>query len=94
MNKSEKELEEECCRMARAKGLAAVKLEKNGNKGIPDRLFINRGGHTVFVEFKRPDGGGIVSKEQKVWAEFLGESYFLCSSVEEFQQILAKTFEV
>lgn len=94
MNKSEKKLENDCCQMARAKGLAAVKLEKNGHKGIPDRLFINRGGQSIFVEFKRPDGGGIVSQEQKVWAEFIGESHFFCSSVEEFQQILEETFEV
>jgi hypothetical protein len=94
MNKSEKKLESDCCKIARAKGLAAVKLEKNGHKGIPDRLFIKQGGQSIFVEFKRPDGSGIVSPEQKVWAEFIGESHFFCSSVEEFQKILEKVFRL
>ena len=92
MKKSEKKLENDCCKIARQKGLAAFKLEKNGHVGIPDREFMRRGGKSIYVEFKRPEGGGIVSPPQKVWAEFIGNSHFFCSSVEEFQQILAKTF--
>ena len=92
MNKSEKKLENDCCMIARQKGLAAFKLEKNGHVGIPDREFMRRGGQSIYVEFKRPDGGGIVSQEQKVWAKFIGNYHFFCSSVEEFQQILAKSF--
>ena len=92
MKKSEKKLENDCCKIARQKGLAAFKLEKNGHVGIPDREFMRRGGQSIYVEFKRPDGGGIVSPEQKVWAEFIGNSHFFCSSVEEFQQILEKAF--
>ena len=94
MNKSEKKLENDCCMIARAKGLAAFKLEGTRHKGIPDREFMMRGGQSIYVEFKRPDGGGIVSPQQKVWAEFIGNSHFFCSSVEEFQQILAKAFGV
>lgn len=94
MKKSEKKLENDCCQIARKKGLVAVKLEKNGHKGIPDRLFIKQGGQSIFVEFKRPDGNGIVAPEQKVWKEFIGDSHFFCSSIDEFQEILAKTFEV
>ena len=92
MNKSEKKLENDCCKIARQKGLAAFKLEKNGHVGIPDREFMMRGGQSIYVEFKRPDGSGIVSQEQKVWAEFIGNYHFFCSSVEEFQQILTKSF--
>ena len=92
MNKSEKKLENDCCMIARAKGLAAVKLEKNGHKGIPDREFMMRGGQSIYVEFKRPDGSGIISPEQKVWAEFIGNPHFFCSSVDEFLEILTKSF--
>ena len=92
--KSEKDLENACCMIARAKGLAAVKLEKNGHVGIPDREFMRRGGQSIYVEFKRPDGCGIVSKEQKVWADFIGNSHFFCSSIEEFRDILAKAFRL
>ena len=94
MNKSEKKLENDCCMIARAKGLAAFKLEGTRHKGIPDREFMMRGGQSIYVEFKRPDGRGIVSPEQKVWAEFIGNPHFFCSSVEEFKQILAKVFRL
>lgn len=94
MNKLEIKLESVCCHIARQKGLAAVKLEKNGHVGIPDREFMRRGGQSIYVEFKRPDGSGIVSPEQKVWAEFIGDSHFFCSSIEEFQQILEKVFRL
>ena len=33
-------LEQQCCNIARQKGLVAVKLEKNKHKGIPDYMFI------------------------------------------------------
>ena len=29
-------------------------------------MFIREGGTTMFVEFKRPDGRGVVSNEQKL----------------------------
>ena len=83
--KSEKDLENACCMIARAKGLVAFKLEGSRHVGIPDREFMRRGGQSIYVEFKRPDGGGIVSKEQKVWADFIGNSHFFCSSIEEFR---------
>ena len=94
MNKSEKKLENDCCMIARAKGLAAFKLEGIRHVGIPDREFMMRGGQSIYVEFKRPDGRGIVSPEQKAWAEFIGNPHFFCSSVEEFKQILAKVFRL
>ena len=92
MNKSEKKLENDCCMLARQKGLAAVKLEKNGHKGIPDRIFIAPGGRTVFVEFKNPEGTGVISKEQKAWKKFLGYSAHFVSSVEEFQKLISVNF--
>ena len=63
MKKSELILEQECCNIARKKGLVAVKLEKNKHKGIPDYMFIQEGGKCLFVEFKRPDGRGVASDE-------------------------------
>lgn len=87
-NKAERELEVACCTIARQKGLAAVKLEKNGNKGIPDYQFIRRGGRSIFVEFKRPGGGGVISPEQQFWADFLGDSHFFVDSVERFLLVI------
>ena len=88
MNRSERKLEVECCNIARKFGLAAVKLEKNGNKGIPDYLFIKRGGRSLYVEFKKPGGGGVVSAEQQFWAVFLGDSHAFVDSVGEFEKVI------
>ena len=83
--KSELILEQECCNIARQKGLVAVKLEKNKHKGIPDYMFIQEGGKCLFVEFKRPDGRGVASGEQRFWAKFLGYSHRFIDSEEEFE---------
>ena len=94
MDKKEKELENECCRIARQKGLAAVKLEQTGHKGIPDRIFIEAGGRVMFVEFKNPNGRGVISAEQKQWAKFIGYKHSFISSVSEFNKMLKFHFDL
>ena len=94
MNRSERKLEVECCTIARTLGLAAVKLEKNGNRGIPDYLFIKRGGRSLYVEFKRPGGGGVVSAEQRFWADFLGDSQVFVDSVGGFTNVIGEFFDL
>ena len=84
----ERKLEIDCCTYARGRGIIAVKLEKNAHKGIPDYMFIAEGGTTMFVEFKSPDGRGVVSNEQKYWAEFLGYSHKFIDNFEEFKKRL------
>ena len=64
-------IERECCNYARKLGIASIKLEKNGNKGVPDRLFIKEGGECFFVEFKR-SAKEKPSVEQVVWLEWIG----------------------
>ena len=90
MKKEERKLEVECCNIARKLGLAAVKLEKNGNKGIPDDMFIKRGGRSLYVEFKKPGGGGVVSAEQRFWADFLGDSHVFVDSVGWFEKVIGE----
>jgi hypothetical protein len=94
VNRSERKLEVECCNIARKFGLAAVKLEKNGNKGIPDYLFIKKGGRSLYVEFKRPGGGGVVSAEQQFWADFLGDSHVFVDSVDKFLCVIGEFFDL
>lgn len=84
----EKELEQKCCKYARNKGFAAVKLEKNGNKGIPDVVIIGKCGVCLFVEFKNPNGRGVISDEQKFWAKYLGYSHVFISDFEAFCKIV------
>ena len=94
MKKEERKLEVECCNIARKFGLAAVKLEKNGNTGIPDYLFIKRGGRSLYVEFKKPGGGGVVSAEQRFWADFLGDSLVFVDSVGGFTNVISEFFDL
>ena len=90
MNRDEYELEQRGCDYARSHGIAAVKLE--GQEGIPDRLFIGKGGKCLFVEFKKPSGG-IISKEQKFWLEFLGESGMTCNNFDDFVEAIKEFFK-
>jgi hypothetical protein len=90
MKRDEYELEQRCCDYARSHGIAAVKLE--GQEGIPDRLFIGKGGKCLFVEFKKPSGG-VVSKEQKFWLEFLGESGMTCNNFDDFVEVIKEFFK-
>ncbi len=90
MKRDEYELEQRCCDYARSNGIAAVKLE--GQEGIPDRLFIGKGGRCLFVEFKKPSGG-VVSKEQKFWLEFLGESGMTCNNFDDFVDVVKEFFK-
>ena len=94
MKREERKLEVECCHIARTWGLAAVKLEKNGNKGIPDYLFIKKGGRSLYVEFKKPGGGGVVSAEQRFWADFLGGSHVFVDSVGGFANVIGEFFDL
>ena len=89
MQKRESELENKCCIYARQLGIASVKIEGNGNVGVPDRLFVKKGGNTLFVEFKRPDGKGVISEAQNYWAEFIGTmSHHFISDFETFKVVI------
>lgn len=85
----ELELEKKCVHFARENGYVSMKIEKNGHKGIPDRLFIGKN-RIYFIEFKK-SGGGVVSKQQVFWNNLLKsnkiESYF-CDNFDEFKAIL------
>lgn len=89
MKQSETDLEKQCVRFARENGYVSMKIEKNGHKGVPDRLFIGKN-RIYFIEFKRP-GGGVVSKEQLFWHKLLKdneiEAYF-CDNFDKFKDIL------
>lgn len=89
MKQSESNLEKQCVRFARENGYVSMKIEKNGHKGVPDRLFVGKN-RIYFIEFKRP-GGGVVSKEQAFWYKLLKdngiEAYF-CDNFDKFKDIL------
>ena len=86
MKHDEKLLEKECSRYARMQGFAVVKLEKNGNKGIPDIAVIAQDGRTLFIEFKTETG--VLSVEQIYWKNYLGDSRKTVRSFDDFRLIL------
>lgn len=83
METREKILENQCSRMARAAGWTAVKLEKNGHKGIPDRLFLNPDGRYVLVEFKK-DEKQKPRPEQQTWLGKFQKHAHLVGSLQQF----------
>ena len=89
MKQYETDLEKQCVRFARENGYVSMKIEKNGHKGVPDRLFLGKN-RIYFIEFKR-SGGGVVSKEQLFWHKLLKdneiEAYF-CDNFDDFKAIL------
>ena len=86
MKNDEKLLEKGCSRYARRQGFAVVKLEKNGNKGIPDIAVIAQGGRTLYIEFKTETG--TPSEEQIFWKNYLGNSCQIIRSFDDFRLIL------
>ena len=89
MNNKERELEEKCVRFARKNGFVSMKIEKNGHKGVPDRLFIGKN-RIYFIEFKK-QGGGVVSKQQAFWYNLLKSNKieaYICDNFDEFKAIL------
>lgn len=66
--KPERQLESNCLAFARSRGWVCWKNEPTGNKGIPDDSLLSPDGATIIlVEFKRPDGRGRLSQEQRRW---------------------------
>lgn len=96
MKHIENELEITCCNWARKFGIAAIKLEKNHNKGIPDRMFIKQkkdeqGNETgeievLFVEFKKSDKEKL-KPEQVFWQNFLKSSHKVIFDFKTFREL-------
>lgn len=90
MKHEELYFEKECRAMARRAGWIACKLEKNGNKGIPDDLFISPTGQCVLVEFKK-DEHQRPRPEQQLWLERYPQLAYLVGSKTQFMAALKMT---
>ena len=87
----EKELERACVAYARGHGWAAWKNEKNGNKGIPDFSFLSHEGNLfMLVEFKRHDGKGRLSPEQKVWRDRFPSVIWVFDDFDDFKEFIGE----
>lgn len=54
LKKLEKEIEKKVCQYAQKKGFLTPKINVVGERGWPDRLFIDPDGWHVYIEFKAP----------------------------------------
>lgn len=88
MRHTERELERECVKMARAAGWVCWKNEKNGLKGIPDYSMLRGDGRFMLVEFKRPDGCGRLSDEQRTWLDRFPSVVKVVASTEEMTKLI------
>lgn len=62
---SERRLQKKCLQYARDRGCFARKTETPGHAGFPDSV-IHYSGRTLYVEFKNPNGKGVLSPLQTV----------------------------
>ena len=87
MQHEELTLERRCRAYARARGWVCCKLEKNGNKGIPDDLFISPNQKCILIEFKK-DEKQKPRPEQAIWLARFSKISHLVGSFEEFCRVL------
>lgn len=88
---SESTLEKSLRRWCQKRRYLYLKLALINQLGWPDRCIIKPGGVVCFVELKRPDGGGKLSKRQIYWINTLKAfdvRVGVASSVEEFERIV------
>lgn len=61
----EQRLEQKIVSLIKAKNGMCFKWVSPGFTGVPDRIAVMPGGKIFFIEVKRPDGKGRVSKRQQ-----------------------------
>ena len=89
----ERDFERRCVAEARRRGWVCWKNENNGLKGIPDYSMLHPDGRFLLVEFKRPDGKGRLSPEQRTWLKRFPVTCHVIASYEEFCALLGAETE-
>lgn len=88
MKHEEYDFEKACRLMARQAGWVALKIEKNGHKGVPDDLFISPdGSRCLLVEFKKDDKQQ-PRQEQRQWLSRFPALCHLIGNEDSFRQLL------
>ena len=73
---SEAQLEKATLRVLRASGALCYKFASPAKRGVPDDIVLLKYGETVFVEFKNPNGRGVLSKLQEINIEKINSQGF------------------
>lgn len=90
----EAQLKLDCRNIAKRRGLVFWNITGKGINGIPDTLCGKVGGGVAFVEFKRPDGKGVVSVQQGLRVADLravGVEAWIVDSVEVYVSVIEGT---
>lgn len=94
--KNESALQGFCNDFAELQGISAFKWSSPGNAGVPDMIYIFFG-LTIFVEFKHPNGEGVLSELQKETHRELianGASVYVCDDFDQFREIISHHFKL
>jgi hypothetical protein len=89
MSALESKIERDVCDYAKKAGMLVFKFVSPGNRGVPDRIWINQYGEVYFVEFKTEKGR--VSPLQQVWINRLRKHHkqvHIVRSVEEGKRLV------
>ena len=87
----EKEVEKRLCDGVKDLGGRAYKFISPGNNGVPDRLVVFPGGHSVFVELKTDRGAlSPLQKNQIMTLRMLGARVHVLYGMEDVKQFLSR----
>jgi hypothetical protein len=94
--KREAPLQAYCMEYAEECGVKAYAWKKSNLIGAPDVILVFPGGLTVYVEFKHPNGRGVLSENQKERIrELRGQRapVYVCHTFAHFAKIVAHHLE-
>tara|TARA_Y100001973_G_scaffold82631_1_gene122211 strand:+ start:917 stop:1234 length:318 start_codon:yes stop_codon:yes gene_type:complete len=81
---NETKFEQDFCKCMKESGWQALKLE--GPRGWPDRTLLSPEGDIYFIEFKNPNGLGVLSPAQSYWMKKLEDMRFKCYVINDIKQ--------
>lgn len=89
MDRLEKQIENDCRKIAERNGCMLLKIVSPNRAGIPDRLFLGPEGVSIWMEFKRPKSGRASVLQDRTLAKLreMGHSSYLIDNVLLFELI-------
>ena len=89
----EKKIERHTVKYAKDKGILSYKFSSPSNRSVPDRIFINKYGIIVFVEFKQ-EGKSLRELQQSTYNKFKERNcnIHVVDSIEKGKIIIDKYF--
>ena len=73
---TEKKLESIIAKKAIDLGYLTFKFTSPSNRGVPDRIFINKNGETFYIEFKSPSGR-VTTLQKTIFLKFIARNTYI-----------------